>query len=234
MAHGVEEGMAEGLAAEEGDAGPVRRGVAARLAAAALQCLAAERERWALWLPVGTGAGVGPDFGLPTEPPLRLGPGAAVGCLPLLWLARRRLAPVVLLLGLLSVALGFAAVQLHSVAAMAPMLTRELGPVQVTGRVLAIERQPTGTRLMIGEPAVERLPPEATPARVRLHLPAKVTPPEAGTVVRMRAMLHPPAAPAEPGAFDLQRRAYFEGFGAVGFVMGARSLIQIAEPTGPY
>ncbi|KAA1053476.1 DNA internalization-related competence protein ComEC/Rec2 [Azospirillum argentinense] len=230
MAHGVEEGMAGGLTAE-GDAGPVRRGVGARLLVAALECLAAERERWALWLPVGTGAGVALYFGLHAEPPLWLGPGAVVGCLALLWLVRRRLAPVVLLLGLLSVALGFAAAQLHSVAAMAPMLTRELGPVQVTGRVLAIERQPTGTRLMIGEPMVERLAPEATPERVRLHLPAKVTPPEAGTVVRLRAMLHPPAAPAEPGAFDLQRRAYFEGFGAVGFVMGA-PVAQEAPPPG--
>lgn len=171
MAHGVEEGMAGGLAAEEGDSGPVRRGVGTRLSTAAQECLAAERERWALWLPVGTGAGVALYFGLHAEPPLWLGPGAAAGCLALLWLARRRLAPVVLLLGLLSVALGFAAAQLHSVAAMAPMLTRELGPVQVTGRVLAVERQPTGTRLMIGEPTVERLAPEATPEQIgRAHV----------------------------------------------------------------
>ncbi|MDQ2101359.1 ComEC/Rec2 family competence protein [Azospirillum isscasi] len=237
MAHGVEEGIAGGAAAAaaaaegEGGADRLRRGVAARLSAALGNILAAERERWALWFPVGAGAGVALYFGLPTEPPVWLGPGIAAGCLPPLWLARRHLAPVVLLLGLLSVALGFAAAQLHTLGAAAPMLTRELGPVQLTGRVLAVERQPTGARLMIGELTVDRLAPEATPARVRLHLPAKVAPPEAGTVVRLRAMLHPPASPAEPGAFDLQRRAYFEGFGAVGFVMGA-PVAQEAPPPG--
>ncbi len=233
MAHGLEEGIAGGMAAEEdgGGTGPFRRGLAARLIAAVAGTVAAERERWALWFPVGTGAGVALYFGLSAEPPVWLGPGTVAGVLPLLWLARRHLAPVVALLGVLSVALGFAAAQLHTAAAAAPMLTRELGPVELTGRVMAVERQPTGARLMIGELAVDRLPPEGTPAGARLHLPAKVPPPEAGTVVRLRAMLHPPAAPAEPGAFDLQRRAYFEGFGAVGFVIGV-PVAQEAPPPG--
>lgn len=233
MAHGVEEGIAGGMATEEeSGAGRLRPGVASRLLAAVASLPAVERERWALWFPVGAGTGVALYFGLPQEPPPWLGPGVVAGCLPALWLARRHLAPIVVLIGLLSIALGFAAAQIHTLAAAAPMLTRELGPVAMTGRVLAVERQPTGARLVIGELSVERLAPDATPAKARLHLPAKVAPPEAGTVVRLRAMLHPPASPAEPGAFDLQRRAYFEGFGAVGFVMGAPVAQEAPPPSG--
>ncbi|MEI6985988.1 MAG: hypothetical protein WCK65_07665, partial [Rhodospirillaceae bacterium] len=37
------------------------------------ECLAAERERWGLWLPVGFGSGIALYFSLASEPPLWLG-----------------------------------------------------------------------------------------------------------------------------------------------------------------
>ncbi|MGH6880366.1 MAG: hypothetical protein ACREFM_05570, partial [Hypericibacter sp.] len=39
--------------------------------------LAAERDQWLLWAPVGLGVGVAVYFGLPSEPPLWFGPALA-------------------------------------------------------------------------------------------------------------------------------------------------------------
>ena len=194
--------------------------------------LAAERERWALWCPVGGGAGVALYFALPLEPPPWVGPAATGGGLLLLWALRRRLGALVALLALLTVAAGFTVAQTRTALVAAPILTRELGPVTVSGRVLSVERQPAGARVVLGALTIDRLAPEAVPARVRLRLPATFTPPDAGTVVRLRAMLHPPAPPAEPGAFDFQRRAFFQGFGAVGFVLGAPERVEAPPVSG--
>ena len=194
--------------------------------------LAAERERWALWTPVGVGTGVALYFALPMEPPPWLGPAATVFGTLLLWGLRRRLGLMIAVLVLLTAVFGFAVAQVRTALVSAPILTRELGPTMVMGRVLSVERQPAGARMILGELKVDKLKPEATPDKARLRLPAKFKPPDAGTVVRMRAALHPPAPPAEPGAFDFQRRAFFQGFGAVGFVLGAPEIVDAPPVSG--
>lgn len=193
--------------------------------------LEAERSRWALWNPVGVGTGVAIYFALPTEPPFWIGPTAAVVALLLAWLGRRRLGALVVAVALLSVALGFAAVQGRAAWVAAPPLQRELSGTWVTGRVLAVQRQPAASRVVLGDLTIDRLKPEDTPARVRIRLSAKWGPPEAGSVIRLRALLQPPPAPAAPGAFDFQRRAYFQGLGAVGFAMGAPQLVDAPPPS---
>ena len=194
--------------------------------------LAAERERWALWTPVGVGTGVALYFALPMEPPPWLGPAATVFGTLLLWGLRRRLGLMIAVLVLLTAVFGFTVAQVRTALVSAPILTRELGPTMVMGRVLSVERQPAGARMILGELKVDKLKPEATPDKARLRLPAKFKPPDAGTVVRMRAALHPPAPPAEPGAFDSQRRAFFQGFGAVGFVLGAPEIVDAPPVSG--
>lgn len=230
------DGVATDSLLEEDGAAPAqteaRPGLPARALGWFAGQLAAERERWALWAPVGVGSGVALYFALPVEPPLWLGPTATVAGTLMLLVLRRRLGPMIAVLALLTVALGFAVAQSRTAMVAAPILTREVGPTMVTGRVLSVERQPAGARMILGELKVDKLKPEATPDKARLRLPAKFKPPEAGTVVRMRAALHPPAPPAEPGAFDFQRRAFFQGFGAVGFVLGAPEIVDAPPVSG--
>src|SRR5690242_18640674 len=67
----------------------------------------AERERWALWLPVFVGAGVGIYFWLTVEPPLWLGPLAAALTTPLAVAAYRRQRGVIPALAAAAVTFGF-------------------------------------------------------------------------------------------------------------------------------
>lgn len=194
--------------------------------------LAAERQRWALWAPVGLGIGIGVYFALPAEPPAWVGPAAVLAAGVPAFLLRRRGVAVLALLALLSVALGFAAAQVRTASVAAPMLTREVGPVIITGRVVGVERLAEGARLVLADPLVERLAPEATPGRVRIRLAAKHGVPAAGAMLRLRGVLHPPPAPAEPGAFDFQRHAFFAGIGAVGFALGPPETVEAPPATG--
>src|SRR5262249_5240474 len=42
-----------------------------------------------------------------------------------------------------------------------------------------------------------------------------------GEGIAVRALLYPPAGPAMPGAYDFQRRAWFDRLGAVGYAQGS-------------
>lgn len=227
--------VADGLFDEDGPAFAeegARPGALARALGWLAERLAAERERWALWAPVGVGLGVALYFALPAEPPLWLGPALSVAGALMLWPGRRHLGLLVSVLTLLSVALGFTVAQTRTALIAAPILLREVGPTLVTGRVLSVERQPGAVRVILGDLTVQKLKPEATPGKLRLRLSEKHPAPDAGAVIRLRATLHPPPPPAEPGAFDFQRRAFFQGMGAVGFALGAPQVVDAPPVTG--
>src|SRR5579871_2708346 len=111
--------------------------------------LEAERDRWALWLPVAMGSGVGLYFSLPREPPLATGPVALGACGLLLLVAlRRRPALRHAAYGLIALALGFAAAQLRTASVAAPMLTDKLEAVQIEARVNEVELMADSRRLL--------------------------------------------------------------------------------------
>ena len=182
--------------------------------------LARERDRWAPWLPVGLGTGIGLYFALPGEPPPWLAPAAvaAVSCLG--YLARRRPPWFMLLVGFGLVFSGFAVAQWRTISVAAPMLTERLGPTGVSGRVIRVESFPKGARITLEKPRISRLQPDLTPERIRLRLRGRQPPLGPGDWVRLRAMVMPPAPPAAPGAFDFQRQSYFRELGGVGFAFG--------------
>src|SRR5690606_13561052 len=110
---------------------------------------------------------------------------------------------------LLAAALGFAAAPVPTKPAAAPMLARGARPRDVTGRVLAVERQEISGRILLGDITVDRLPAEQTPATARIQLTRKSPPPEPGASRRRPAVLAPPAGPVAPGAFDFRRQSFF-------------------------
>jgi competence protein ComEC len=210
-------------------------GLAGRLGLAVVGAAGAERDRWLLWLPVLTAAGIALYYALPVEPP----PWPAAAAIAMAgsagWLARRHAVFVLIAVTVAAAAAGFAAAQLRTAAVAAPVLMRELGPVMVTGRVVAAEPGvgAAGGRIVLAAPRIARLAPEDTPVRIRLRLARNDALPPVGAMLQLRAMLLPPTPPAMPGAFDFARQAYFERIGAVGYAFGKAHPIGAAAERGP-
>ncbi|MDW4548933.1 ComEC/Rec2 family competence protein [Defluviimonas sp. D31] len=172
------------------------------------------------WAPVLLCCGIGFYFTLPTEPGMVLLAAAAAVAAVFLVAGLRGpeswRAPA-LALALLAAGLVLAAARSHLVAA--PVLSfRYYGPVE--GRIVDIDRSFSDRpRLTLDRVVLEDVPPERTPARVRvaLHGAQGQLDPQPGLVVILTAHLSPPERPAEPGGFDFQRLAWFSQLGAVGY-----------------
>jgi len=171
------------------------------------------------WVPVFLGIGVGIYFVLPVEPSVTGWAGLAGAlalCLWIIWRGGWRfpwLAAVALVLA------GLCLAGLRSATVAAPVLDwRYYGPVQ--GRIVEIDRSASDKpRLTLDRIVLERVAPADTPRRVRVSLHGQQgwIDPRPGQVLLVTAHLGPPQGPVEPGGFDFQRMAWFEGLGAVGY-----------------
>jgi competence protein ComEC len=194
--------------------------------------LEAEQERWFLWLPVMFGGGIALYFLLPVEPWIAAAILPAVAALAVhLALARSGLAALATA-ALLAVALGVAAGKLRTEAMRAPVLERQIGPVDVYGFVELIEPRPSkGQRLTILVSALQKHEAQAWPYRVRVRTMSEAVALEPGDAVRLRATLSPPPGPALPGDYDFARAAWFQALGAVGYSRSAPEIVaDLAEP----
>jgi competence protein ComEC len=193
--------------------------------------LEAEQERWFLWLPVAFGAGIAFYFLLPVEPWLLAATLPAVAALALRLVARGTLATL-MSTALLTAMLGVAAAKLRTEAVRAPVLERQIGPVEVRGFAELIEPKATRRqRVTIRATSIASLAPEAMPYRVRVRTMAENTELKPGTAVRLKATLSPPPGPSLPGDFDFARAAWFQALGGVGYAMAAAEIdSEAAEP----
>ena len=194
--------------------------------------LEAEQERWFLWLPVMFGGGIALYFLLPSEPWLAAAILPAVAALAVhLVLGRGGLAALATA-ALLAVALGVAAGKLRTEAMRAPVLERQVGPVDVYGFVELIEPRPSrGQRLTIRVAALEKHEADAWPYRVRVRTMSEAAALEPGDAVRLKATLSPPPGPALPGDYDFARAAWFQALGAVGYSLSAPQIVtNLEEP----
>lgn len=195
---------------------------AAGWTAAAVSALAAETDRFFLWIPVCFGAGIGIYFALDREPPAVLAVSAVIAAVGLAILARARPLAGALAFGLLLAALGFADAKLRSTLVGAPAIARATGVVTVEGWIERVEpRQPRRHRITLRVRRIAGLPEGRTPHRVRITTAKAITVLPAGAAVTVRAVLRPLPEPVRPGGFDFARRAWFAGLGAVGFAVGA-------------
>jgi competence protein ComEC len=228
---GVTVGTLGGLA---GNGGRDWAGALRALPAEAAEAFLAERERWALWLPVAIGAGIAFYFALAAEPAWWAGGAWTLAGIGLALLAGpARLAAFLAAWVIAASGLGFAAAQIRTALVATPIVAQRLGPVEIVGRVVDREMRADGTqRVVLADLRVDRLAPDATPRHVRLSLARKHAEDVAiGARIALRGVLMPPSPPLAPGAFDFQRHAFFQGIGAVGFsVAPARALAEDAPP----
>ena len=188
--------------------------------------LDAEAERFVLWLSVFMGVGVLSYYALRFEPPAWT---AATVALPALCGAIRYRGPAA---PFLAFALGFAAAQFAT--ARAPPLETGL-PTHasiVTGTVRMVETLPVGRRITLEAARLDGAAPLRRNVRVRLR-GTDPGPVATGDTVRVRAIVRPPAPPSYPGAWDLQRDAFYAGLGASGYALGPIERLTEAVPSGP-
>ena len=181
----------------------------------------AERERWALWIPVGFGAGVGIYFTLFLEPSIwfALAIGVA-GITCATWSVRSTRAGLsAVLAAVTAISLGFAYAKLRSEWVAAPVLSHKVGPAALSGRVESVQVHGKGVRVVLGGVESRRLRGEA-PVRVRVSIRAASDVLVPGNWVRLTAILMPPPGPAAPGGYDFGRAAFFDRIGGVGFAYG--------------
>jgi len=191
-----------------------------------------ERERWALWLPVAFGAGVGIYFSVPSEPNRSL--TLALLC----WSAAAvlggfvfsRTFPRVCCIGCAALLLGFCVAKARSDWVAAPVLLKRLGPMELDGRVETAQLHGRGVRAVIAPSFIDGLRREALPRRVRVSVRRNGERLSPGAVVRLDAVLMPPPPPSAPGDYDFGRAAWFEGIGAVGYAFGSPEIIVPAPP----
>ncbi|TCS64178.1 competence protein ComEC [Varunaivibrio sulfuroxidans] len=205
--------------------------------------LSAESDRWILWFPVAMGVGIAGYFSLPGEPPFWVGPVALIVCAVLAFRLRDRVLPFVAVVFLLGAALGFSAAQVRTKAVSSPVLDRAYGPVIVSGRVLSVELLGKVHRVVLDRVQIPALAPRDTPERVRIRLNARGRSAQSdaggknnlviapGVWIDVLAVLRPPSPPVAPGAFDFQRRAYFQRLGAVGYGLGPARLYPPRDET---
>lgn len=161
-------------------------------------------------------------FNLDAEPSWTLVAGGLLGCL-LAWRLARRAWPVPVLSTLALIALGLASgmalAKLRTVMVASPVIAQPMAPAMIEGWVIDMDQGSAGPRLTLDVHAVSGLASRDTPRKVRLtHSNSlRVSP---GRFVRCYGVLRPPPAPSMQGDYDFQLRAWFEGLGAVGYVMG--------------
>jgi competence protein ComEC len=192
--------------------------------------VAAERGRFFPWLPVFMTAGNAAYFAAMREPARGLGGAvfavAAVAAL----LLRRWPVPRAAVLAAAAAALGFAAAQ-WATARAPPLLDLPRHAVVATGLVRAVEPLPEGVRITLEAPVLGEAAPAPRTVRIRLR-PEDPALPATGDTLRVRARLSPPNPPAYPGAWDLQRDAFFAGLGAYGYALTRVEILGHARPTG--
>jgi competence protein ComEC len=192
---------------------------------------AAERGRFALWLPVAMAAGTAWYFALTYEPAAWLGPCAALLAAVAGLLCRRSMVGCWICAMVCAAASGFGAAQVAAWHAL-PLSEIPFHATVVTGTVRAVEMLPHGRRITVEAASLDGAAPLARRVRLRLRdtdSAALAT----GDKIGVRARLRPPAPPAYPGAWDLQRDAFFNGIGAFGYALGPSEIVVAAQPSGP-
>lgn len=191
------------------------RGLLARLRGA----LAAEEDRYGLWLPVAFAAGAGGYFALPTEPSgLAVVAGMAAALAMLAAMAWRRRSNWVMLLAvfvLIGAGMGKARVAMVDTR----LLQATTGTAMLTGVVREGERQSGRWRLVLDLENVDGVKPEASPRRIRLTMPAS-SPVQRGERIKVLARLYPLRGPVAPGTWNPGRDLWFDGIGATGYTIG--------------
>ncbi|MDE2183999.1 MAG: ComEC/Rec2 family competence protein [Alphaproteobacteria bacterium] len=178
------------------------------------------------------GAGISSYFALAFEPTWAAASAALAVMLAAALAARRARSSAWRMVAALlaAYALGFGLAKVRTESVRAPVLARKIGPVRVDARVVGAEPRGNGSRMVLAPVRIGRQPPDQMPRFVRLSVRARSPVPRPGSWIRVTAVLMPPPGPTMPGDYDFGRWAYFQQFGAVGYLYGRPHAIASLRP----
>jgi competence protein ComEC len=190
----------------------------------------AERGRFVPWLPVFMGTGVLTYFALRTEPPFWLGIAIALPAACAVILLRRHLVPRTAAMALAATAIGFTSAQFATARAL-PQPSLPSHATILTGTVRSVEALVEGRRIAIDGARLDG--GDALKRWLRVRLKKGDTEEIAtGDMIRLRALVRPPMPPAYPGAWDLQRDAWYSGQAGSGYALGTVERVAELQPSG--
>lgn len=167
-----------------------------------------------LWYGVFFALGIGVYFALPVEPNL-WGSCFLAFTTGVIWFLGRKEFLSRLILGYLFFAcFGFCVVTANMVAA--PVLPHAVFDAGVTGRVVKVEPLAEGQRITLDNVNIENVSSYYTPERIRLNFLSKTPIMNVGDRIEGRAHIFPPMAPAQIGAYNFARTAWYMRLGGVG------------------
>ena len=150
------------------------------------------------WLPVAFGFGIVAYFSADREPAWWAAVALAIAGVVLTVLARHRPIGFPLVLGLATIAAGFATATLQTVRIAHPILQSSAASVLVSGFVEVREERERSDRIVVRVPAIEGSLAKPAPERVRVAV-RKGSAPLSVALSEFKARLSPPMQPLRPG-----------------------------------
>ena len=179
--------------------------------------LESEQERWCLWLPVAFALGIGIYFLLPSELSIWWTLGVIELTLLGAWLARFR-ANILKAIAVWSIVLaGFSLVQIKAVWLSNVPLVKQEQRLYLTGRVVKTDTNYRGNQRLVLED-MKDYDGNKIEGRYKLTTTSKGRKIYVGDCVEMVAEVRPLYKASMVGAYQLDRKAFFEGLNGTGFI----------------
>ena len=175
-----------------------------------------QRQGFSLMMGAFFALGIGVYFALPFEPRLWVVGLSSFISIVLWFLVRRDNVARLVFCYISLFCLGICVTTIRSHIVSAPVLSEKMYDVQVSGEVSRVENKRDGYRITLKNVAIEGLEQHQIPVHIRLNYKQQTPLIRVGDILTGYAHLVPPVLPAEEGAYDFSRAAWFMQIGALG------------------
>lgn len=188
-----------------------------------------ERNRWFIWIPVLFGLGIGTYFVLPNEPSRWWVLIAIELIIILAYFWRGNPGRLLALLVAFIVVAGFADIQLKALYFSQNIKTVADDTLYLTGRITKVESNYRGNPRFVLED-MKNFDGEEIVGKYKLTMTNKKNQVKIGECVELVASITPLPKPVMVGGYQMDRKLFFEGIDALGYVSSSALPIECEKP----